>query len=237
MSTSVADIFEDYVESLQNLPSEIDQNMHELRSMDEEFQKYREIYTKHRRSYTKLFRSTTNSTPNINLVASRLQLEKDYKTAVQKQDQKIELTKRMYELVSRHIERLDSQVAKSGLNESDWISQRVRKGPSWLDSTGHRKRTLSPMDGSIRKRTHHSSRPNPLSGHTAVGELEIDPNEPTYCYCSQVSFGDMIACDGENCEREWFHYACVGLVKPPTGKWFCEDCKAEEDYRQQIKIS
>jgi hypothetical protein len=47
-------------------------------------------------------------------------------------------------------------------------------------------------------RTHHSSRPNPQSGHTAVGELEIDPNEPTYCYCSQVSFGDMIACDGEN---------------------------------------
>lgn len=56
--TSVADIFEDYVESkrmlmssicfflthcilpgLQNLPSEIDQNMHELRSMDEEFQR------------------------------------------------------------------------------------------------------------------------------------------------------------------------------------------------------
>jgi hypothetical protein len=113
---------------------------------------YREIYTKHRRSYTKLFRSTTNPTPSINLVASRLQLEKDYKIAVQKQDQKIELTKRMYELVSRHIERLDSQVAKSGLNESDWISQRVRKGPSWLDSTGHRKRTLSPMDGSMRKR-------------------------------------------------------------------------------------
>lgn len=65
MSASVADIFEEYVESkviskmaaflffsymsflllslvcigLQNLPSEIDQNMHELRSMDEEFQR------------------------------------------------------------------------------------------------------------------------------------------------------------------------------------------------------
>ncbi|RZS25142.1 hypothetical protein BHM03_00058296, partial [Ensete ventricosum] len=26
----------------------------------------------------------------------------------------------------------------------------------------------------------------------------IDPNEPTYCVCHQVSFGDMIACDNEN---------------------------------------
>lgn len=29
-------------------------------------------------------------------------------------------------------------------------------------------------------------------------EIEIDPNEPKYCYCNQVSFGDMVACDGEN---------------------------------------
>ncbi|KAL5209294.1 hypothetical protein ABZP36_004917 [Zizania latifolia] len=26
----------------------------------------------------------------------------------------------------------------------------------------------------------------------------IDPNEPTYCICHQVSYGDMIACDNEN---------------------------------------
>ncbi|KAK4483908.1 hypothetical protein RD792_011117, partial [Penstemon davidsonii] len=41
----------------------------------------------------------------------------------------------------------------------------------------------------------------------------IDPNEPTYCVCHQVSFGDMIACDNENCQGgEWFHYTCVGLT-------------------------
>ncbi|CAL5362869.1 unnamed protein product [Camellia sinensis] len=30
----------------------------------------------------------------------------------------------------------------------------------------------------------------------------IDPNEPTYCVCHQVSFGDMIACDNENYAKE-----------------------------------
>ncbi|KAJ7976369.1 PHD finger protein ING [Quillaja saponaria] len=56
----------------------------------------------------------------------------------------------------------------------------------------------------------------------------IDPNEPTYCVCHQVSFGDMIACDNENCQGgEWFHYSCVGLT-PETrfkGKWYCPTCR------------
>ncbi|CAN0920622.1 PHD finger protein ING2 [Linum grandiflorum] len=56
----------------------------------------------------------------------------------------------------------------------------------------------------------------------------IDPNEPTYCVCHQVSFGDMIACDNESCEGgEWFHYTCVGLT-PETrfkGKWYCPTCR------------
>ncbi|KAH9604516.1 hypothetical protein KSS87_008294, partial [Heliosperma pusillum] len=55
-----------------------------------------------------------------------------------------------------------------------------------------------------------------------------DPNEPIYCICHQVHFGDMIACDNENCqEGEWFHYACVGLT-PETrfeGKWYCPTCR------------
>lgn len=66
-------------------------------------------------------------------------------------------------------------------------------------------------------RTHHSSRPNPLGSQpTSTGSSgEIDPNEPRYCYCHQVSFGDMIACDGENVSEEkglllenvFIHYA------------------------------
>ncbi len=50
--------------------------------------------------------------------------------------------------------------------------------------------------------------------------MPVDPNEPTYCICQQVSYGEMIACDNENCEIEWFHYNCVGLSGPPKGKWY-----------------
>ncbi|KAI9315950.1 hypothetical protein BX666DRAFT_1953136 [Dichotomocladium elegans] len=244
MSVSVADIFEDYVESLQNLPAEIDQNMHELRSMDEEFQRVRETYTKHRRSYTKALKNANTNTTNnhtINLSSSRSQLEREYQKALSKQDEKIELAMRMYDLVSRHIERIDSQMAKSGIEGGEWIGGQRSSNRSWEDGwrgagtgaeAGHRKRSLQPAS-SFRKRV---PRPTPsINHHGTISELEIDPNEPRYCICNQVSFGDMVACDGENCEKEWFHYACVGLVEPPAGKWFCDDCAMEEGYRKRIK--
>nr|XP_023012819.1 inhibitor of growth protein 3 isoform X1 [Leptinotarsa decemlineata] len=56
------------------------------------------------------------------------------------------------------------------------------------------------------------------------GEWTYDPNEPRYCLCNQVSYGDMVACDNEDCPSEWFHYPCVGITAPPKGKWFCPQC-------------
>ncbi|KAI9838285.1 MAG: hypothetical protein M1819_005553 [Sarea resinae] len=54
-----------------------------------------------------------------------------------------------------------------------------------------------------------------------------DDSEPRYCYCNQVSYGEMVACDADDCPREWFHLSCVGLSKAPTknAKWYCDECK------------
>ncbi|KAF2830459.1 hypothetical protein CC86DRAFT_161762 [Ophiobolus disseminans] len=59
-------------------------------------------------------------------------------------------------------------------------------------------------------------------------ESDEDGDEPRYCYCNEVSYGNMVACDNDDCPREWFHLACVNLDKAPVGrtKWFCSDeCK------------
>ncbi|KAH8284357.1 hypothetical protein KR018_004913 [Drosophila ironensis] len=58
------------------------------------------------------------------------------------------------------------------------------------------------------------------------GEWSYDPNEPRYCTCNQVSYGDMVACDNDACPYEWFHYPCVGITQPPKGKWYCPKCTA-----------
>lgn len=51
--------------------------------------------------------------------------------------------------------------------------------------------------------------------------------ESVYCYCrcpyDEVS--EMIACDGDDCVIEWFHFECVGILVPPQGKWFCPECR------------
>ncbi len=46
-------------------------------------------------------------------------------------------------------------------------------------------------------------------------EEEYDGSELRYCYCNGVSYGEMVACDMENCQKEWFHLGCVGLTKAP----------------------
>lgn len=55
-------------------------------------------------------------------------------------------------------------------------------------------------------------------------DMSVDPNEPLYCYCQQVSFGEMVACDNADCDIEWFHIACVDLKTVPKGKWYCDNC-------------
>ncbi|XP_060598860.1 inhibitor of growth protein 1-like [Ruditapes philippinarum] len=55
----------------------------------------------------------------------------------------------------------------------------------------------------------------------------IDPDEPLYCLCQQVSYGEMIGCDNDACAIEWFHFNCVGLTSKPKGKWFCPKCRGD----------
>ncbi len=58
-------------------------------------------------------------------------------------------------------------------------------------------------------------------------EQEVQ-DEDVYCFCNQGSYGEMVACDGEGCPREWFHLECVGLrVAPePNGEFIPSLCFA-----------
>lgn len=60
------------------------------------------------------------------------------------------------------------------------------------------------------------------------------PEERRYCYCNQFSFGEMIGCDDDDCEREWvrrtvmclltaFLYSRWFLVVPPGLRQSGED--------------
>jgi hypothetical protein len=59
------------------------------------------------------------------------------------------------------------------------------------------------------------------AGASDEEDVEIDADEPTYCYCNGVSYGEMVACDADGCAKEWFHLDCVGLKVAPKGNGTC----------------
>ncbi|WVF66146.1 hypothetical protein IAT40_000886 [Kwoniella sp. CBS 6097] len=51
-----------------------------------------------------------------------------------------------------------------------------------------------------------------------------EADSKTYCTCGQVSFGEMIGCDDDDCDIEWYHLTCLNLDKTPEGNWICPRC-------------
>jgi inhibitor of growth protein 3 len=67
-----------------------------------------------------------------------------------------------------------------------------------------------------------------VDGDDILGDADDDDEEggddKKYCLCHNVSYGDMVACDNDNCPYEWFHWSCVGLKSEPNGTWYCPVC-------------
>ena len=65
-------------------------------------------------------------------------------------------------------------------------------------------------------------------GSSAVDDDDDEDgeNEPRYCYCNQVSYGEMVGCDADDCPKEWFHLQCVGLTKAPAKNGEFDDLNA-----------
>ena len=65
-------------------------------------------------------------------------------------------------------------------------------------------------------------------GNRASSDEEDEEGEEDntlYCTCQRPSFGEMIGCDNDNCEYQWFHYECVGIKQQPSGEWLCPSCR------------
>ncbi|TDZ33687.1 Chromatin modification-related protein YNG2 [Colletotrichum spinosum] len=74
-------------------------------------------------------------------------------------------------------------------------------------------------------------------GDDSMLDVEDDEagDDKKYCTCQNVSFGDMVACDNEECPYEWFHWSCVGLKSEPNGTWFCPVCTENMEKMQRKK--
>ncbi|KAK5649700.1 hypothetical protein RI129_000729 [Pyrocoelia pectoralis] len=101
--------------------------------------------------------------------------------------------------------------------QQDHNNKKKQKKWTGASSTSNNVSTVSTVQAILATPPVTSPAPASPQVETAVqsgegGEVDwtYDPNEPRYCICNQVSYGDMVACDNEDCPSEWFHYPCVG---------------------------
>jgi len=66
-----------------------------------------------------------------------------------------------------------------------------------------------------------------FAGEGVPGDVDMDEgsDDTKYCYCRDVSHGDMVACDNANCDIQWFHWSCAGITAEPVGEWLCKECR------------
>lgn len=99
-----------------------------------------------------------------------------------------------------------------------------KRKPKPLSPQKGGRRSIVTTTPTIISPTSQTPRPSAAVVGPDTSEMPFDPTEPTYCYCDQISFDEMVACDNDDCSLEWFHYACVGLTRPPKKEWYCRFC-------------
>lgn len=134
-------------------------------------------------------------------------------------DEKWRLAQHAYDRLDVNIRRLDADL---GRMETDLRRQGLLP-PREVPTTPSRKR----------RRVGAEKADEPESDWLSLtlserDDLPVDPNEPVYCICMQVSYGEMVGCDNPSCDNgEWFHFGCVNLNRRPPGRWVCPGCTAQ----------
>jgi hypothetical protein len=54
---------------------------------------------------------------------------------------------------------------------------------------------------------------DPQDIDSGAGEVDADGEDnKKYCFCNNVSYGEMVACDDDGCEREWVCFFSLKIV-------------------------
>jgi len=97
--------------------------------------------------------------------------------------------------------------------------------------------TAGMLDDFLGRQARSGHRPHPDDDDDAVldeGELEeVDDPDKVYCICGTVSWGEMLGCDDEDCPKQWYHLACLGLTEAPKGSFVCDECRKRREAEEK----
>ncbi|XP_026819054.1 inhibitor of growth protein 4-like [Rhopalosiphum maidis] len=239
-----------FLANLSNLPTQIQQNLSLLQSIDLKSQDLIRNITKETDDYlmNKKYLTDKNN-KSLNSIKSQFVKAKEYG------DDKVQLSLQTYTVVDEQIKNMDAyfmwyeaNIQAKAINAAKTIEQDSQKQkPNKTENNDIKKKQLdkggkktsaasqkAQSDVNVPKNFPKSGVVGALVGKgvvrpAAVIDMPVDPNEPKFCLCNQVSFGEMIGCDNPDCTIEWFHFVCVKLTTKPKGKWFCPKCKQPEE--------
>ncbi|KAJ7423475.1 Inhibitor of growth protein 2 [Willisornis vidua] len=235
---------QDYLECVESLPLDIQRNASLLREMDtqcqEALKEIDDVYEKYKAE-------------NDPVQKKRLQqhLQRALINSQELGDEKIQIVTQMLELVENRARQMETHSqCFQDLSENEKPLEKAKMEscqPERSSRRPRRQRTSESRDlchiangiddcddqppKEKRSKSAKKKKRSKAKQERDVSPVEfaIDPNEPTYCLCNQVSYGEMIGCDNEQCPIEWFHFSCVGLTYKPKGKWYCPKCRGDNE--------
>ncbi|KAJ4774220.1 PHD finger protein ING [Rhynchospora pubera] len=228
---------DDFVASLESLPAMLERNYKLMRDLDKSLH-YVQAENEHRcgqeleefKLGVESGRIPITSDPSKIKFSEEALEEQSH--CVRIADEKVALATQAYDMVDAHIQQLDQYMRRLEeiRQEKELAASAAAAAASPSIGTGPSTSNINVVQKSGRsgERGRGGRKKSRLTADPVVPpidlELPVDPNEPTYCLCNQVSYGEMVACDNANCKIEWFHFGCVGLKEQPKGKWYCNDC-------------
>jgi len=206
---------EHYLDSLESLPIELQRNFSLMRDLDNRAQSIMKEIDSLAEDYLKVISQSSTEKRKDQME----KVQKHFNKAKEYGDDKVQLAIQTYELVDKHIRRLDSDLARfeSEIKEKSTLAvnsgdeeataknrkksvekvEKKKKGNKSNHNTTNdlsvKEETQGRKKSSKKNTATASSSPENL-GHSDVLDMPVDPNEPTYCLC-QVSYGEMIGCD------------------------------------------
>jgi len=244
---------EHYLDSLESLPTELKRNFTLMGDLDTRAQDLLTKIDEDAKDYMDQANEFSSDEKNQRIG----DINKSFTKCKEYGDDKLSLAMQTYDMIDKHIRKLDADLARfeADLKEKAMNARGGSSSTDGETSNKKDKRKMTAAESKKqKKRKDLEDKEDPKASKKAkiagavpdspsnvslnallplsvaasdVLDMPVDPNEPTYCICHQVSYGEMIGCDNPECPIEWFHFGCVELTTKPKGKWFCPKCAPE----------
>ena len=247
---------EEYLNTINGLPDDLKKNFDKMLKLEQRNNDITNEIDTNSKEYLRKVKER-----HLNPRKRKSEMEKIMKMfgeSKENSDLKVNMAMQTYEMVDRHIRKLDADLARfeaemkeaggrlsqteSEGEETDRGEKKVMKKKKGRPAKEEATRPKTPLAASTNGKDLNVSDPA-----VPIVDMPVDPNEPTYCLCQQVSYGEMIGCDNQvhptqtnmlftsfrnsfnstylqDCPIEWFHFPCMALESKPRGKWYCPKC-------------